>query len=355
SIVTLSEQRGLATGIVSTARITHATPAAAYAHSADRNWENDGLVPPGQESCTDIASQLTAYSEGNGLDIVLGGGKVHFLPAALGGQRKDNRNLVEEWSAADPAHSTFVDTATDLENAAANLSAARGDKVFGLFSNSHMSYETERSKGTTTEPSLTEMTLAALRFLGASDKGYFLYVEAGRIDHAHHEGKAGRALVETIELSNAVAATLKSISLEDTLVLVTADHGHTMTIGGYPTRGNPILGYVTENDTHGQPKPEAAINTENRLYTTLSYANGPGFAAHQDPAVQEMDTSDPDYQQIAAYGLKWGESHSGADVVIYAAGPGADQFHGVIEQNRIFHLMQKAMQLYDRGDPDSSR
>ncbi len=73
-------------------------------------------------------------------------------------------------------------------------------------------------------------------------------VEAGRIDHAHHNGNAFRALTETIELSNAVKAALSKVNLNETLIIVTADHSHTFTMAGYPIRGNNILGLVREVD-----------------------------------------------------------------------------------------------------------
>src|SRR5690606_20199780 len=94
--------------------------------------------------------------------------------------------------------------------------------------------------------------------------------EAGRIDHAHHAGNAYRALTDTIALSDAVKAAVSMTDPRETLIVVTADHSHVFTIAGYPDRGNPILGKtatdgVMAKDSLGLP------------YTTLSYANGPGF------------------------------------------------------------------------------
>src|SRR3546814_3952735 len=74
---------GRATGIVSTARITHATPAAAFAHSAQRDWEADSDLSAAakSEGCIDIARQLVEGQVGSRLDLVLGGGRANFLPA----------------------------------------------------------------------------------------------------------------------------------------------------------------------------------------------------------------------------------------------------------------------------------
>ena len=82
--------------------------------------------------------------------------------------------------------------------------------------------------------------------------GAVLLVEGGRIDHAHHDAKPGFAMLETQEFANAVAAVLAMVDLDETLVLVTADHSHVFTLGGYATRGNPILGHVVKNDATGQ-------------------------------------------------------------------------------------------------------
>ena len=86
------------------------------------------------------------------------------------------------------------------------------------------------------------MTAKAIDVLDNNDKWLFLTVEAGRIDHAHHAGNAYNALSDTVELSKAVQVALDKTSIEDTLIIVTADHSHVFTIAGYPKRGNPILG-----------------------------------------------------------------------------------------------------------------
>src|SRR5690606_12757750 len=101
------------------------------------------------------------------------------------------------------------------------------------------------------EPSLTQMTEAAIKALSRSGRGYFLLVESGRIDHAHHANNAHNALTEGVELARAVAAADAMTDDADTLIIVTADHSHSFTMAGYPTRGNPILGLVVGNDSKG--------------------------------------------------------------------------------------------------------
>lgn len=92
--------------------------------------------------------------------------------------------------------------------------------------------------------------------------GYFLMVESGRIDHGHHDGKAAYALPETQELARAVQLALGKVDLSNTLILATADHSHVFTIAGYPTRGNPILGFAMGNDDQGDPTRRLAIRTD---------------------------------------------------------------------------------------------
>ena len=95
-----------------------------------------------------------------------------------------------------------------------------------------MRFAADRAKDAGGEPTLAEMTAAALRTLQARDKGFVLVVEGGRIDHAHHDGNARRALEETIALSEAVRTAANMTSEADTLILVTADHAHTMHFAG---------------------------------------------------------------------------------------------------------------------------
>lgn len=178
----------------------------------------------------------------------------------------------------------------------------------------------------------------AIRQLQQSDDGYFLLVEAGRIDHAHHFGNAYRALVDTVALSDAVAAASDMTKSDDTLIIVTADHSHTLTISGYPPRGNPILGKVVTNPVFEDAKDAA--------YTTLGYANGPGYQSPY-PDLSKANTEDPDYRQIAAVPLAV-ETHAGEDVAAFAQGPGAKNIRGVMEQNKLFNVMRDVLFAQDQ-------
>ncbi|WP_226442810.1 alkaline phosphatase [Quatrionicoccus australiensis] len=354
SLPTILEQAaaaGKASGIVSTARITHATPAALYAHTAMRDWEHDGLVAAAcagvAEPVKDIARQLIELSPAvrKSLKVALGGGREYFRhnsqndpeDANRKGLRTDGRDLTAEWSSTRDGNARFVFDAAGF----AAVTPTNTDYLLGLFERSHMEYEADRSSDTAGEPSLSEMTEKAIALLAKNKEGYFLHVEGGRIDHAHHAGNARRALLETIELAKAVRTASALSDPRDTLIIVTADHSHTFTIAGYPHRGNNILGLTSEvPSTDGTP-PSPAKADDGRPYTTLGYHNGPGAATPRNKDLAGVDTTALDYLQQALIPLK-SETHAGEDVAIFARGPKAYLVHGSMEQNWIYHVMKAA-------------
>ena len=169
-------------------------------------------------------------------------------------------------------------------------------------------------------------------------------IEAGRIDHAHHDGNAFRALTDTIELSNAVRAALSKVNLKDTLIIVTADHSHTFTMAGYPIRGNNILGLVREVDNDGLLEEKLKTDKNKQPFTTLGYANGEGYREGTRPNLTQEQTTNPDYKQEAIVPLK-DETHGGEDVAIFATGAGSDLIRGVMEENWIFYVMKEALSI----------
>lgn len=339
----LAADAGLATGVVSTARITHATPATTFSHVPDRGWESDAELPSQAHAlgCRDIAEQLIDNGFGRGARVMLGGGRANFLPEDRidpeypdqRGRRKDGQDLIARWQAAHP-EGRYV------WNAAQLASAPPDAPLLGLFEPSHMQWEDQRNTAVDGEPSLAEMTRAAITRLARNVQGFVLLVEGGRIDHANHNGNAFRALNETIALSDAVRVATELTSPEDTLILVTADHSHTLSLVGYPDRGNPILGLVANRDTAGTLQPVHA--GDDLPFATLSYANGPGHrdGAHR-PDLGLVDTTDPEFLQEALVPMK-NESHGGEDVGVWALGPGASAVRGSIEQNTIFHFLLQA-------------
>lgn len=115
-----------------------------------------------------------------------------------------------------------------------NLNIDENDKILGLFAHSHMQYRL-LSQGLN-QPTLTEMTAKALEMLSKNENGFVLLVEGGRIDHGHHETRARMAMEETVEFDSAVKYVKENTNEDDTLLVVTADHSHVFTVGGYPVR-----------------------------------------------------------------------------------------------------------------------
>ena len=386
SLETILEQAahaGKHTGVVTTARLTHATPAANYAHTAVRDWESDSEIRSHEEanglpagSCTvkDIARQLIELPNAvkDSLKVALGGGRSYFQPNTLVdsedggtnvGRRKDGRDLTAEWVSTRGPGAKFVYDQAGFD--AADPTAT--SYLLGLFERSHVEYEHDRPSDKGGEPSLSEMTAKAIQILSKKKKrGFYLHVESGRIDHAHHAGNPYRALTDTIEFAKAIQKAHEMTDPEETLIIVTADHSHVFTIAGYPHRGNPILGKVAEvPDIDGEPTALAA-DALLLPYTTLSYANGPGYTGVSDlqpaglktfphvpasfingalrPDMTSIDTTVPSFLPESTVPLS-SETHSGEDVAIYASGPKAHLVRGVMEQNWIYHVMKEAFRF----------
>jgi alkaline phosphatase len=323
--------RGLALGIVTTTRLTHATPASVYSRSADRDWESDTNIPADQraDGCKDIALQLSEAR----FDVALGGGSQMFYGKEMRGRRGDAAaDLPGAWAAKNGG--TVVKTAAEL--AAAPL----GKPVLGLFNPSHLTFMADR-KADSPEPTLTDMTAAAIARLKTDPNGFYLMVEGGRIDHAHHAGQAGYALEEAVEFARAVQYAVENTDPDETLIMVTADHSHVFTIAGYPQRGNDILGLVVPPRGSGEDGGDGVtplMAADGKPYTTLGYANGPGAVKGERPTPETGLGARQ--QSLVPTG---GETHGGEDVALFATGPGAEAARGVIEQNVIYAIIRRAL------------
>ncbi|XP_048170242.1 intestinal-type alkaline phosphatase-like isoform X1 [Corvus hawaiiensis] len=334
SILHRARLAGKSVGIVTTTRVQHASPGAAYAHSASRGWYADANMPREalRDGCKDIAYQLVHNTD---INVILGGGRMYMTPKRTpdpeypedpdqNGTRKDGRDLIAEWLSAKQGARYVWDKK--------GLDAVEDDSVshlMGLFEPKDMRYELNRN--TSTDPSIVEMTEKAVRILRRNPNGFFLFVEGGRIDHGHHSGRAKQALMEAVMLDRAVARAGELTSPTDTLTVVTADHSHVFTFGGSTPRGNSIFGLA----------PKKA--KDKRAYTSILYGNGPGYSIRDGarPAASLPAAEDKDYRQQAAVPLET-ETHSGEDVVVLAQGPMAHLFHGVQEQHYIAHAMAYA-------------
>uniref|UniRef100_A0A8C2TT72 Alkaline phosphatase n=2 Tax=Coturnix japonica TaxID=93934 RepID=A0A8C2TT72_COTJA len=333
SVLQRARKAGKAVGIVTTSRVQHASPSGTYAHVVDRNWYADASMPAEAlaQGCKDIAWQLVHNVD---INVIMGGGRIYMTPAGTpdpeyptysseNGIRNDGQNLINKWL-SERKGARYVWNRTEMLEAAADPSVTY---LMGLFEPMDMKYEMVHNA--TLDPSLTEMTEAAIKVLSRNPNGFYLFVEGGRIDHGHHEGMAQRALTEAVEFDTAIERAGELLDEADTLTVVTADHSHVFSFGGYILRGTSIFGLA----------PLQATDQKN--YTSILYGNGPGYPGAIRPDVNSSIAGDFSYMQQAAVPLK-SESHGGEDVAILAKGPMAYLFHGVQEQNYIAHAMAYA-------------
>jgi len=340
----IATEMGKSVGVVSTARLTHATPAALYAKTAYRNWEDS--VPEGCDSSLDIATQMINAMQAGTVDIALGGGATYFVPKGMAtpnggtGHRPDDVNLIER------AKGAGIQYAFDK----ASLAALSMDApILGMWTDSHASYAADRPD---TEPSLVDMTKTAIDFLKGNEGGYYLEIEAGRIDHANHDGNVYRTLTDGVAFAEAIKLADELTDDADTLIIVTADHEHAIAFNGYCGRGTPIEGLcmgIANEGIENTGTPELAA--DGKPYTVVGYLNGTGSVLIEQadktysgarPDVTQEQATDIDYIQQALIPMS-SETHSGEDVAVYAKGPWAHLFDGTIEQNYIFHVMNYAV------------
>jgi alkaline phosphatase len=377
-----AKQRGMKAGVVSTARVTHATPAACYAHINNRDEESAIAL----QALPGDSTYNTAL--GSGLDLILGGGRQFFVPSTVideeggSGSRSDGRDLRAEFQAAGYS---YVWNAEQL-----GAITKKDLPLLGLFERGHMEWEHDRPTDTGGEPSLSELTTRAIELLdGASrrhHRGYFLMVESGRIDHAHHAGNAWRALTDTEELDRAIGAALTRVDLRDTLILVTADHSHVFTMAGYPLRPVADLGYPVASapdeylnspyhnlfdvvyDVDSDGNVARSTDANGVPYTILGYQNGPGHrgAPRIDPAIDPFPglsglpgagPNDSEYLQEATVPIG-SETHAGEDVALFAAGPSSHLVRGTVRNSQVYEVMAAALGFCssrDAGDRHGCR
>lgn len=336
TLLELAEAARWSTGIVTTTRVTHATPAATYAHISDRDRENDiaAQVVPGS------ATYNPALADG--LEVIFGGGRRHFEPAL----RADGLDLVSKLTTAGY---TYTTTRGGFDALTASTT-----KAVALFTSSHLSYDLDRNPSV--EPSLKEMSLKAVDILAKNNKGFFLMIEGGRIDHALHETNAKRALVDAVAFDDALAATIARLRVDDpdlsrTLIVVTADHDHTMVLNGYSKRTGAttasnagVLGVLRDYTTGNVAK-----DADGMPFTVLTFGNGENRPAGKRSAFAPLDdsmTSANGYRQEAAIRTTPGnETHGGTDVSLHAIGRGAESFHGFMNNTEVFPVLRAAAGL----------
>jgi len=346
-------------GIVSTAELEDATPAAVVAHTRKR-----------ADKAEIVGMMLDVQP-----DVILGGGSAYFLSKDVpGSKRKDDKDYIAEFKNAGYA------LATDKTELAA-AAGSNQDRLLGLFHTSNMDVTLDREflkKGTVdkfpNQPGLVDMTRAALDKLSKNPEGFFLMVEGASVDKMSHPLDWDRALVETIEFDKAVAVAREFADKNpDTLIVVTGDHTHGVAIIGTVDDDKPgtemrekvgtydNAGFPNYEDKDGDGYPDR-VDVSRRLFMAAN--NGPDhyetFRPKLDgPFVPAIQNENKEYVANEAYkdvpGAVFVQGnipkdedtgvHAVDDIVLQATGPGAEGFRGYMEQSDVYRVLADAFAL----------
>jgi alkaline phosphatase len=352
-----AKKSGMSVGVISTARLTDATPAAVYSHAPRRNME--GL----------IAEQLSVFSP----EVAMAGGLQYFIPkGSNGSKRKDDKNLIK---VMESKGYTYVKNASELRA----VDPKKTDKLFGLFAKSHMAYELDRQNvpGLGNQPSLADMTDVAVKILGTNPKGFFVMIEGGRIDHACHAHDIKASIYDVLAFDDAVKVALDyQKTHHDVLVLVTADHE----TGGLGLgRGieyaldlaalQPIknsLEYLSKQIKKNPAKFEEIITAAGFDLTAKEKALLSAYPPGSSPdAIVELSGYHDKIKKYVFsqihYALSSIESdrakigwtsfaHTAQPVITYAVGPGEKEFSGFYDNTDIAKKMAKLLRV-NPGQP----
>ena len=332
---------GKATGLVTTCRITHATPAGFAANVADRDME-------------DVIAQQYLERE---IDVLLGGGKRHFQRSAtadIDALESISIDLIPKFKAKGYAY---------IRNKAELNRKAMVPRVLGLFSDSHMPYviDREHDSNFSEVPDLPTLFKAALERLSVSGRGFVLQVEAGRVDHAGHVNDPAAILHEFLEFDRCIPLALEYLKKEpDTLVIITTDHG----TGGCQLNGlgeayndsGPALRSINKATASFE-----ALETEFKAsgrFDRKRFTEATGIvpteiqseaiqAALEDETVEYLSSmmtrtvSDAMMQKMA---VGWTSNNHTAELVdLFAMGPGSDQVASFVKNNELFDIMKQAL------------
>ncbi|MBK5073974.1 alkaline phosphatase [Budviciaceae bacterium CWB-B4] len=349
---------GMSVGIVSDAELEDATPAAVLSHTRRR---------------ADKAEIVSMFYDVKP-DVLLGGGSAYFLPETTSGsKRKDNQNYVERFQ---QAGYQLVTNADELKK-----QGSGADKLLGLFHTGNMDDVLDRrflkndvTKKFPDQPDLTEMTQTALDVLSKNQDGFFLMVESALIDKASHPLDWERAAYNTIMLDQSVAIAKKFAETHpDTLIIVTGDHTHGISIVGTVDDDKPgndmrekvgvyeTAGYPNYEDKNGDGYPDR-VDVSKRLavffnnfpdhYETFR----PKLDARFVPAIQNEKgeyIANAIYKDIPGAVLRTGNIprntdtgvHSVDDMIVQASGPGAERIHGYMDNTELFRVIVDSLSL----------
>lgn len=348
---------GLAVGVVTNSEIEDATPAGVVAHTRKRSDFND------------IVKMFYSVEP----DIIMGGGSPNFLPKSTpGSKRADEENFFEMFKSKGY---TIATTATEMRNGF----AAGATKMLGIYNTGNVdgAYDLKFKKGTTAkfpdQPGLVEETKLAIEALSKNPNGFFLMVESARIDKYKHSLDWERGVYDTILLDNAVKVAKEfAAKNNDTLVIVVPDHAHMVGIIGSYDDSRPgntpreKLGVYNEAK-FPQYKPDADGYPENvDLPVRLGYVFGsypdhcydakPHLEGEFVPAVAgtEKGTFVANEKNCGPGSVRVTGNlptdansgvHAADDVLLTAMGPGAEAFHGRVDNTRVFRTMATALGL----------
>lgn len=323
-----AQAAGKAVGLVSTTAIVDATPAAFGAHVRSRR---------------EMASVAEQYLN-IGLDVILGGGRAAFLPEGQdGGQRPDARNLLDEFGQAGY---------TVVSDRAGLMAAPTQGKLLGLFAGGAMNYSIDRDPAR--EPTLAEMTRKAIEILSRDPDGFFLLVEAARIDHAGHANDVAGNVFDTLAFDQAIGlAHAFAAADRRTLVLVTGDHETGgMAIGSnYRTSFDQLQAMTSTTEALSAAIGEAAD------VAALREVLAPTAVELSDDELQSIFDAD-DRRRAAArlisdkVGVMWvSGSHSGTRLPLFGFGPGAERVGGLMDNTDLSRLVRAALFGADRAEP----
>lgn len=338
TVIEEARDRGMATGLISTARLTHATPAAFASHVEHRSEENE------------IANQ---YVDSN-VDFFAGGGYRHFISKAMSGsKREDNRDLTKEFN--DKGYNVFI--SEDDTNKFRDYNPNKGDQVFAAFTASHLSYEIDRDEAK--EPSIAEITAKGIELLSQSDNGFMMMIEGGRIDHAAHVSDLAGTIQDTLAFDEAIATAYEFYKRypEETLIVVAGDHE----TGGLALNScegmeyDYFLDLSLMDSVNGSVGALSYDGDRKKLYNTLATTYGLSELSEQEEMYlkKAMDLQDREgsgvnlhapwpqapwaspVQSVVAHiqsrrsKIGWStSSHSGTAIQLSAIGQGAKYFGG---------------------------
>lgn len=328
TILELAHEAGLGTGLVTTARLTHATPASFVAHVEHRDME------------APISSQLVAAAAEGYPQVLIGGGRRYF-PAA---------------------HEQALKAAGyDLLTDPGALEAAKGPRLAALLASSHIPYAIERPEG---HPDLAAMTRKAVEVLSAGGEPFFLMVEGGRVDHASHEHDAASAMHDQLDLDRAIGWALDQAGQRaDLLVVVTADHA-TGALGITENLELERLFAVKHSAEHLTRRKVDAGDADQAMAWVEQVKAATGVALTPDQVRAVWSSGGSYFARTmlghlvsSRYGVEFypvelqetrhvnTHGHDGAMVGVFAFGPGADRFAGVYENTELPRRIAQAMSL----------